>query len=54
VLFQADETGFRVDSKAQAEQVCSVSVGRLGPVVGRVPTHLMTQLDDARCLRLQL
>jgi mRNA interferase MazF len=54
VLLQADETGLRVDSKAQAEQVRSVSVERLGHVVGRIPTHLMTQLDDALRLHLQL
>lgn len=54
VLLPADETGLRVDSKAQAEQVRSVSVERLGLVIGRVPTHLMTQLDDALRLHLQL
>ena len=54
VLLPADETGLRVDSKAQAEQVRSVSVERLGHVVGRLPTHLMTQLDDALRLHLQL
>ncbi|NCD20230.1 MAG: type II toxin-antitoxin system PemK/MazF family toxin, partial [Actinobacteria bacterium] len=27
---------------------------RLGPVVGRLPTHLSTQLDDALRLHLQL
>lgn len=54
VLLPADETGLRVDSKAQAEQVRSVSVERLGAVVGRVPTHLMARLDDALRLHLQL
>ena len=54
VLLPADETGLRLDSKAQAEQVRSVAVERLGPVMGRVPTHLMTQLDDALRLHLQL
>ena len=54
VLLPADETGLRVDSKAQAEQVRSVSVERLGHVIGRVPTHLMTRLDDALRLHLQL
>ena len=54
VLLSADETGLPVDSKAQAEQVRSVSVERLGPVIGRMPTHLMTQLDDALRLHLQL
>ena len=54
VLLSADGTGLPVDSKAQAEQVRSVSVERLGPVIGRMPTHLMTQLDDALRLHLQL
>jgi len=54
VLLPAEETGIKVDSKAQAEQVRSVSVERLGGVIGRLPTHLMTQLDDALRLHLQL
>lgn len=54
VLLPAAETGLRVESKAQAEQVRSVSVERMGHVLGRVPTHLMTQLDDALRLHLQL
>lgn len=54
VLLSAAETGIRVDSKAQAEQVRSVSLERLGPVIGRLPTHLMTQVDEALRLHLQL
>jgi mRNA interferase MazF len=54
VLLPAEETGITVDSKAQAEQVRSVSVERLGAVIGRLPTHLMIQLDDALRLHLQL
>ena len=54
VLLPAGESGLRVDSKAQAEQVRSVSVERLGAVIGRVPTRLMTQLDEALRLHLQL
>ena len=54
VLLSAAETGIQVDSKAQAEQVRSVSLERLGPVLGRIPTHLMAQLDDALRLHLQL
>lgn len=54
VLLPADETGLRLDSKAQAEQIRSVSVERLGPVLGIVPTALMTELDDALRLHLQL
>ena len=54
VLLPADETGLRVESKAQAEQVRSVSVTRLGHVIGKVPVHLMAHLDDALRLHLQL
>lgn len=50
----AEDTGLRVDSKAQAEQVRSVAIERLGQVVGRVPAYLMAQLDDALRLHLQL
>ena len=54
VLLTAGESGLRVESKAQAEQVRSVSVERMGPVVGRVPAHRMALLDDALRLHLQL
>lgn len=54
MLLPASETGVRVDSKAQAERVRSVSVERLGSVVGRVPAQLMAALDDALRLHLQL
>jgi mRNA interferase MazF len=47
-------TGLRVDSKAQAEQVRSLSVSRVGPVVGQVPVDLMAELDEALRLHLQL
>ncbi len=53
-LLPADETGLRVDSKAQAEQVRAVSVARVGPALGRVPPGLMAELDDALRLHLQL
>lgn len=54
VLLPAEEAGIRVDSKAQAEQVRSVSVERIGAVIARLPTHLMARLDDALRLHLQL
>ena len=54
VLVPAHETGLRLDSKAQAEQVRSVSVARVGPVVGRLPAHMLGALDDALRLHLQL
>ena len=54
VLLPAEETGLRVDSKAQCEQIRSVSVHRLGAVIGRVPPRVMAQLDDALRTHLQL
>jgi mRNA interferase MazF len=53
-LLAADSTGLRVTSKAQAEQVRSVSVERVGAVLGRVPPDVMADLDDALRLHLQL
>lgn len=53
-LLPAGATGLRVDSKAQAEQVRSVSIERLGPVIGRVPTRVMIKLDHALRLHLHL
>lgn len=54
VALPAEATGLRLDSKAQAEQVRSVSVQRVGPTLGRVPDTLMSQLDGALRLHLQL
>ncbi len=53
-LLLAELTGLRVDSKAQAEQVRSVTVERIGPMVGRVPLQVMSNLDDALRVHLQL
>lgn len=47
-------TGLRTESKAQAEQVRSVAVERLGPRVGRIPADLMERLDEALRLHLAL
>ena len=54
VLLPSGAVGLRVDSKAQAEQVRSVAVERIGPTVGRLPAPVMAQLDDALRLHLQL
>lgn len=54
VLLPRDDTGLPRDSKAQAEQVRSVAVERLGPVVGRLSLGLERQLDDALRLHLAL
>lgn len=50
----AAATGLRRDSKAQAEQVRSIAVERLGAVLGRAPAEVMAHLDDALRLHLQL
>ena len=50
----ADATGLHVDSKAQAEQVRSLAVERVGPALGRVPPQVMAEVDAALRLHLQL
>jgi len=54
VLLRANLTGLEHDSKAQAEQVRSISVERLGIAIGEVPPELMTELDEALRLHLAL
>jgi mRNA interferase MazF len=54
VLLPARQTGLRQDSKAQAEQVRSVAVERVGDTVGQLPTALITELDRALRLHLSL
>lgn len=54
VFLDAEATGLRVDSKAQAEQVRSIAVERLGPVMGRLRTPLIDAVDDALRLHLGL
>jgi mRNA interferase MazF len=53
-LLPATECGLERDSKAQAEQVRSVPVERVSHVVGRVPPGLMSAVDDALRLHLEL
>jgi mRNA interferase MazF len=53
-LLPADRTGLTADSKAQAEQVRSVAVERIGAVLGQVPVDLMRELDEALRVHLQL
>jgi mRNA interferase MazF len=50
----AGTAGLRVDSKAQAEQVRSVSIDRLGSALGRLPSSTLAELDAALCLHLSL
>ena len=52
VLLPARSCGLPKVSKAQAEQVRSVSTERIGAVAGRLPAPLLVELDDA--LRLHL
>jgi mRNA interferase MazF len=54
VLLPAELTGLRVDSKAQCEQVRSVSVQRVGVVLGRLPASHMADIDNALRLHLDL
>ena len=54
VLLEATDTGLDRDSKAQAEQVRSVAVERLGRRTGVVPPPLMAKLDEALRLHLAL
>jgi mRNA interferase MazF len=54
VLLPARQTGLRQDSKAQAEQVRSVAVERVGGTVGQLPASLITELDQALRLHLSL
>lgn len=54
VKLSGKATGLRKESKAQAEQVRSVAVQRIGPLVGRVQADLMNQIDEALRLHLAL
>ncbi len=54
VLIAADESGLTMDAKAQAEQVRSVAVERIGPLIGRLGLDTMAHLDDALRLHLAL
>jgi mRNA interferase MazF len=54
VKLPAKATGLRTDSKAQAEQVRSVAVQRVGIRVGRIPAEIMEQVDEALRLHLAL
>ncbi len=54
VKLSAEATGLRTESKAQAEQVRSVAVQRMGPRVGRVPADLMEEIDEALRIHLAL
>jgi mRNA interferase MazF len=54
VMLPAHETGLRIDSKAQAEQIRAVSVERIGTQIGLLPPELLSALDEAMRLHLSL
>jgi len=54
VMLPAGQTGLRQDSKAQAEQVRTVAVERVGERVGRLPAALIAELDRALRIHLSL
>ena len=54
VLLPAGQTGLPRDSKAQAEQIRSVAVERIGTRVGQLPAALITELDQALRIHLGL
>ena len=54
VLLPAPQTGLPRDSKAQAEQVRSISVERVSKRVGQLPAALIAELDQALRIHLSL
>jgi mRNA interferase MazF len=54
VLLEADSTGLAHDSKAQAEQIRSVAIERIGERVGALTPELLGALDEALRLHLAL
>lgn len=54
VLLPAHESGLGRSSKAQAEQVRSLCVDRVGNRIGTVPPDLMLDVDEALRLHLAL
>ena len=54
VLLDAAATGLVRDSKAQAEQVRSVSVERVGDLIASLDADIVRALDDALRLHLEL
>jgi mRNA interferase MazF len=54
VLLPAKDTGLNRDSKAQAEQIRSVAVERVGERLGVAPNAIMLDIDEAMRLHLGL
>jgi mRNA interferase MazF len=53
-LLPASLTGLPHDSKAQAEQVRSVAVERVGARIGQLPAALIAEVDQALRVHLSL
>lgn len=54
VLLPALDTGLDRDSKAQAEQIRSIAIERVGDRMGVVPNALMLEIDEALRIHLAL
>jgi mRNA interferase MazF len=54
VVLSAVATGLEHDSKAQAEQIRSIAVERIGSRIGDLPTEVLAELDEALRLHLAL
>ncbi len=54
IFLSSAETGLETDSKAQAEQVRSVAIERVGRIVGQLPYDIMDQLEEALRFHLSL
>jgi mRNA interferase MazF len=54
VLLPAEARGLPETSKAQAEQIRALAVGRVGSRIGTVPPALMREIDEALRLHLGL
>ncbi len=54
VFLSSLDCGLPRDSKAQAEQVRSIAVERVGQRVGRLPAALLSDLEDALRIHLDL
>ena len=54
VLLPAGVAGLKTDSKAQAEQVRAVTIGRIGELLGELPEAITAAVDQALRLHLAL
>jgi mRNA interferase MazF len=54
VLLPASRTGLDRDSKAQAEQIRAVAVEGIGDRIGLVPYSLLSKIEDALRIHLDL